>query len=184
MFGSFDSIGTVGMRVRWLPIPLAISLLLDCGLASAAEPSPAARYTIEQPSQDMGDALRAIGRQTGTSVLFDPRVIAGRMARPVSGRLSGVEAINAAVEGAGLEVHVTPDGAVVVRLPAAAKAVPPVPAASAARPAVPARDSLTGSGRAGAGDELAVHDGVDVATQPSSGDSVYQITRVEVTGSR
>ena len=183
MFGNFDSTGTTGMRIRWLPIPLAISLLLDCGLASAAEPSPAARYTIEQPSQDMGDALRAIGRQTGTSVLFDPRVVAGRMARPVSGRLSGVEAINAAVAGAGLEVHVTPDGAVVVRLPAAARTVPLAPAASATRPAAPA-SAATGAVRAGAGDDVAAPDDTEVATPTNTGESVYQITRVEVTGSR
>ncbi|WP_082568206.1 TonB-dependent receptor plug domain-containing protein [Pelomonas sp. Root1217] len=178
--------GTIGFRARWLPFPLAISLLLDCGLASAAEPSPAARYVIEQPSQDLGDALRAIGRQTSTSVLFDPRIVAGRLAKPVSGRLSGVEAITAAVAGADLEVHVTPDGAVVVRSLAAQKAVPAGPSATTvpAIPASPGSASAPASVRAGAADGGAGPGDTDVGAQPPNSESVYQITRVEVTGSR
>jgi iron complex outermembrane receptor protein len=183
MLGNFD---TFGLRhLRWLPLPFAISLmLLDCGVASAAEPPPAVRYTIEQPSQDLGDALRAIGRQTSVSVLFDPRVVAGLMAKPVSGRLSGVEAITAAVEGTGLEVHVTPDGAVVVRHPA------PPTAAPAATPAGPATPPAPASGpavvRAIAADDRASADGgdSDAGARPIGQDTVQQITRVEVTGSR
>ncbi len=73
-------------QASWLPVPLAMSLLVGCSLADAAEPTLAARYQIEQPSQDMGAALRAISRVTGVPVTFDSRIVAGHTAKAVSGR--------------------------------------------------------------------------------------------------
>lgn len=93
----------------------ALAMLLACqGPAAAAEPA-VARYPIEQPAQSLGEALRAIARQTGVSVLFDPGAVQGRISRPVSGRLSAGEAISQALEGSGLSADLMPDGAVVVR---------------------------------------------------------------------
>lgn len=163
-------------HARWLHIPVAISLLLDCGLARAAEPPQLARYVVEQPSQDLGDALRAIARQTSTSVLFDARVVAGRQARPVSGLLSGAEAIALAVEGTGLEAYVTRDGAVVVRLRAA---VPNAPASGSSALRTGAADAPQASLSASAQGRDA-EDGGGAATLGK----VQEMSRVEVTGSR
>ena len=111
--------GTVRIEAGWCrasvrAVALA-TLLLFCGLAAAEEPVAAPTYVIEQPPQALADALRAIARQTGTSVLFDPGVVNGRLARAVSGRLSAAEAIARAVEGTGLAADVMKDGAIVVR---------------------------------------------------------------------
>lgn len=171
-----------GRKLRWLPVPLAISFLLGCGAAMAADPSQAARYVIEQPSQDMGDALHAIARLTSTSVLFDPRAVAGRRAKPVSGRFSGVEAISAAVEGSGLEVHVTRDGAVVVRPAAAPAATPSAPAASAPA-AVHASATQPGEGEPAIA-ASAEDDGSGTEKPRAAHGEIQQFTRVEVTGSR
>jgi iron complex outermembrane receptor protein len=94
----------------------ALALLLAWrGPAAANEPLPAARYTIDQPAQALAGSLRSIARQTGISVLFDPGAVQGRMAQPVSGRLSAIEAITRALEGTGLTAEVMKDGVVVVR---------------------------------------------------------------------
>jgi iron complex outermembrane receptor protein len=161
--------------VCWLPIPIAIWLLLSSTIAGAVEPPHGARYAIEQPAQDMGEALQAIARLTSTSVLFDPRAVAGRVAKPVSGRLSGAEAIAAALEGSGLEAHITQDGAVVVRQPTTPASLPPAPASSS---------PLSVRTSAGLAQEqvnaLAAQNGAPLTVH----EAPNELTRVEVTGSR
>lgn len=163
----------------WHPIPIAISLLIGSGAVDAAEPTLAARYQIEQPSQDLGDALRAISRVTGVSVIVDARVIAGRTARAVSGHLSGAEAIATAIQGSGLESQVVRDGAVIVR-PAAQPAAAPASSAGGGPSLIrTAAASERASVQASADDEpRAGRTGID------GGGHIEQITRVEVTGSR
>jgi len=167
-------------RSPWLPIPLAITLMVECGLCSAAEPPSAPRYVIEQPSQDLGDALRAIARQTSTSVVFDPRLVAGRVARPVSGRLTGVQAISAALEGSGLQAHVTQDGAVVVK-PAEGPAASPAPPASGGGAALMSAASSDARGEPGA---TTGSDANDAGERQARAPQIQEFTRVEVTGSR
>lgn len=163
-----------------VPLGTWLSLMLGSGSA-LAEPAPAARYAIEQPSQAMADALRAIARQTGTSVLFEPEAVAGRVARPVSGRLSPIEAIRAALQGTGMSAELMADGAVVVKPGAASTPVSPASGAPASAPAN-GRSGLVGTGgqpgpevaQAGTGAEA----DRDVVGRPET------LTRVEVTGSR
>lgn len=176
--------GRSGRQARWLPIPLAISLLVGFPCADAAEPTPVARYQIEQPSQDMGDALRAISRVTGVPVTFDSRIVAGHTAKAVSGRLSGAEAIAAAVKGTGLESAVSPEGVVVVR-----RAVQPAGAPSAGGGSAPLRASDAASQSTGvqasAEEEVAGKPASTPASDPGAGEPrVESFTRVEVTGSR
>lgn len=160
-----------------------LSILLSFGSSFAAEPPQAVRYTIEQPSQDMAQALRAIARQTGTSVLFEPETVAGRVARPVSGRLSPLEAIKAALQGTGMTAEPMADGAVVVKPAPPAAAAPAVPAGSAPNPVAP-----TGrSGQLGNGDQRAAAGAAeDVGSAAHGPDArgTQELTRVEVTGSR
>ena len=113
-------------RAALIPLVLA-SLLAHGDPAAAAEPAHAAQYAIEQPAQPLAASLQAIAHETSTSVLFDPKVVRGRVAHPVSGRLSAFEAITAALQGTGLVAELMKDGAIVVR-PAA------VPGADAGAP--------------------------------------------------
>nr|WP_255719768.1 TonB-dependent receptor [Pelomonas sp. P8] len=128
----------------------------------------------------MGAALREIARVTRTSVIFDTRVVAGRTAKAVSGRLSGAEAIAAAVQGSGLESQVTPDGAVIVRPAPVPAAAPFAPTASG--PAlVRTRAVSPGEGvQASPEDES----GTPGRAESSGEGRVEQFTRVEITGSR
>lgn len=139
----------------------ALALLLVCPGLAAADASALARHPVEQPAQALGDALRAIARQTGVSVLFDPGAVSGRTSQPVSGRLTAAEAIARALEGTGLTAEVMPDGAVVVR---------PAPAAGPQRQGqLPPLQVADAGGAAG--------------TEPAAGDGA-RLQRVEVTGSR
>lgn len=156
-------------------------LVFGTGLAYAAEPARSARYAIEQPSQRMADALRSIARQTSTSVLFDPDAVAGRVSRPVSGKLSPIEAISAALKGTGLVAELKADGGVVVKPAPPAAALPVAPAGSGSV-AVP-----TGE-RSGGGDTQeqrrggAADDGQPLPS--STPPAATELMRVEITGSR
>ena len=88
-------------------IALMFGCWLDSGLVCAAEPTPAVRYRIDQPSQPLSESLRSIAGQTGVSVLFEPGAVSGRMSRAVSGQLTAAEAIARALEGSGLALQVT-----------------------------------------------------------------------------
>lgn len=114
----------IGIECIWRRMRQGMALAMlaassTCGVSWAAEP---ARYRIEQPPQALADALHAIARKTGSSVLFDPAAVQGLRAGPVSGQLSAAEAIARALQGSGLAADVMRDGAIVVR-PAARPAV-------------------------------------------------------------
>ncbi|MFG6417260.1 TonB-dependent receptor domain-containing protein [Roseateles sp. DC23W] len=164
-----------------LQISAWISLCLGAGVAAGAEPPQAARYAIEQPSQGLAEALVAIGRQTNTAVLYDPGTVAGRVAKPVSGRMSPIDAISAALRGTGLTAEMMPNGTVVVK-----PAAPP----AAERPATPGRSPsgvptgtrIEPSGVATMG--IAEAEAAASSAEPRDEARHEELTRVEITGSR
>lgn len=147
-----------------------------------AEVAPAARFAIHQPAQPLADALVAVSRQTGRSLLFDPNLLEGRMARPISGQMSAQEAVNRLLLDTGLVV-VERAGALVVR-PAASAAppgVPPAPSSPASPPA--AERSTVGAGTP----ERLAQAAPQTATDAGSGAApavVPGVQKVEVTGTR
>lgn len=168
-------------------VVLMFGCWLHHGPVGAAEPTPAARYRIDQPSQPLSDSLRSIAGQTGVSVLFEPGTVNGRMSRAVSGQLSAVEAIARALEGSGLAAHVMGDGSIVIR--------------PAVGPGASTPSSLRGLQTSGAGAASAEDSSVDLlnrlaqAPPPIVGDAgattatdangvARQLAKVEVTGSR
>ena len=169
-----------------MPVLLA-SLLMRAGLGGAAEREPVARYSIEQPAQDLSVSLLAIGDQTNSAVVFDPRGVQGRMAHAVTGRLSALEAVVVALQGTGLVAEPVRDGVIVVKptpgsVPAA---LPPMPAASQA-------GSVDSGPNGGTGDphrqstQIAASPNEDAATashDPRSNEPDV-LTTVEITGSR
>lgn len=178
----------------------ALAVLLACQGPAAAQGPGGARHQVEQPAQSLADALRAIARQTGVSVLFDPGVVQGRLSRPVSGRLSAGEAISQALEGSGLAAEVMPDGAVVVRPAAGGTSLLPrqdapiqVAAAQATGAALveaaaePQRIQVTGSrlkrveGEGPAPVNVYTRDDIDSSGQPSLDRFLASLNEVSVT---
>lgn len=155
----------------------ALAALLACGgaaCASAAEPQ--ARHAIHQPAQPLADSLRAIARQTGASLIFDPRSVQGLDAVSISGQYSAAEAIGRVLEGTGLLLSVQPDGSMVVRLPQ------PRTRSLLAQDAMEVADA---SGSAGEPRAVAT-DGAGVSAGGTLGAGGGAITseKVEITGSR
>jgi len=175
-----------GFHERLFGAGALVVLLIWSGLACAAEPPPAARYLIEQPSQALSDSLRSIARQTGISVLFDPTVVNGRLSRSVSGRLSAAEAISRALDGSGLTADVMVDGSIVVK-PAARGASPQLPARAVQPSLLP-----TGSGGALPDAEpvrlaqAPAQGGRDAGVEPAAGATAEPAPgqKIEITGSR
>jgi len=158
-----------------VPAVLA-ALLAHGGGAGAAEPPPPPQYAIEEPAQPLAAALQAIARETGTSVLFEPRTVRGRTAHAVSGHLSALEAITAALQGTGLTADLMKDGAIVVRAPAAPGAVPASADSSSRAGAIPV---LAGSAETASG--------ADAGSTPvadASQDGATTMAKVEITGTR
>lgn len=160
-----------------------LCIALGASFACAAEPAKTARYVFEQPSQRMSEALLSIARQTSASVLFDPDAVVGRVARPVSGKLSPIEAVAAAVKGTGLIAELKADGGIVVKPAPPGATLPAAPASSG-----PVMVPTTGRGEAAGAQEqrrLGVVSGngvADDAQAPSGG--MTGLMRIEVTGSR
>jgi hypothetical protein len=184
---------SIGHRSRQAPLRggTLLALLLSYGLVFAADPAPAARYRIDQPSRPLSESLRSIAGQTGISVLFEPGAVSGRMSAPVSGQFSAAEAIVRALNGTGLAAEVMGDGSIVVKL-----APGPEPISQAKVPSVQAvhssNDKTETSSGAGltvlaqahglAGTQSATDAGTSGSGDTSAG--VSQLTPVEITGSR
>lgn len=169
-------------RARFIAPGAIVALLCAAAGPSVGADSGVTRHVIEQPPQALADALRSIARQTGASVLFDPGVVNGRVARPVSGRLSAAEAIARAIDGSGLTADVMRDGAIVVR-PA-----PRVPQTAGGARSTSFTDVPPISGPAPARLQLAqaVAPAASAAgaAMEGAGGAVQNGQRIEVTGSR
>ncbi|MCV2438698.1 TonB-dependent receptor [Paucibacter sp. DJ2R-2] len=170
-----------------------LALALCCGAACASEAASAAKHRIDQPAQPLGESLRAIARQTGVSIVFDPGKVNGRTSRSVFGHLTAAEAIARALEGSGLTPTVMSDGSIVVRPaptpgtsgPASGPGAATVPTlelaprpsgmavavadASSSRPMMAVTASLVNS---------------DAASTEEGHGTVASLGRIEVTGSR
>ncbi|THF66950.1 TonB-dependent siderophore receptor [Pseudothauera nasutitermitis] len=109
-----------GPRVRLLPFALALAL--GCGalatapgaLAQPAE-SSAALFQYDIPAGPLGDTLTRIARESGRGISVAPELLAGRSAPALRGHYSAEEAARLALAGSGLELVVTPSGALSVR---------------------------------------------------------------------
>ncbi|MFT8885380.1 MAG: TonB-dependent siderophore receptor, partial [Acetobacter papayae] len=94
-----------GLRQAWLnrPVILAIPTGLFFALTSLNTlPARAADATVVQaaqtaahayniPSQPLGQALAAYGKQTGIQITYDPALLAGKTSAPVTGSMSAQE---------------------------------------------------------------------------------------------
>jgi iron complex outermembrane receptor protein len=97
-------------RARWLMLTTSVLV----GLAGAGYCAPAGDREFHQPAQDLGQALRAVGRTSGLEVMFPADAVAGRMAPALEGHFAPADAIAQLLAGSGLTARFT-DGAVLIR---------------------------------------------------------------------
>lgn len=111
----------MGMKSFGLKHALLVgAAALGLGTAAAA-PSPAyaqeALRSYDIPPQDLDDALREFGRQTGRDVLFTPVSVAGRRSGALNGQMTERQALESLLAGSGLRFEQTASGGYAVQDP-------------------------------------------------------------------
>lgn len=128
------------VREQTCALIAAIGGLFAAG-AALAEPT---LYKFDLQSQPMADAVMAIGRQSNTNVLVDPREVRGINAPALKGEMTVEDAIGTVLRGTGLTFEKPAEGSIAIRrINAVANAAPlrlaqatsaPAPRATAAEP--------------------------------------------------
>lgn len=91
----------------------AVIAIVSIPAAEAGEP-----VEIDIPAQDLGAALNAFGRQTGTEIAFSPETVAGkRLAEAVRGEYEPDEALDKVLNGAGLVYRLSDANIIIVSDP-------------------------------------------------------------------
>ncbi|WZB72122.1 STN domain-containing protein [Achromobacter xylosoxidans] len=84
-------------------------------LAAPVYAQPAARpATYNLPSQPLGDALLALGRQAGLEISFPPAAVAGKTAPALRGEYSPLLALDHLLAGSGLALKADGPGRYIV----------------------------------------------------------------------
>ena len=99
---------------------LAAGALGTLGALSGPAAFAQQSYRFDLPPQSLGDALRAIGRQTSLNILFDPRIVRNLTAAPLQGTFTASQAIDRALQGTRL-IETRADARSVLVHPAAAE---------------------------------------------------------------
>ncbi|WP_226504332.1 TonB-dependent siderophore receptor [Pseudomonas sp. MWU16-30317] len=91
------------LRPRLLAVAIAMALPLAGTVAYAAEQGAVRSYTL--PAGPLASTLNQIASQAGITLALDPSLANGRTSAPVSGSFSGVGALQAALNGTGLQLQ-------------------------------------------------------------------------------
>ncbi|MBI1686106.1 TonB-dependent receptor plug domain-containing protein [Caulobacter hibisci] len=109
------TMGNDGRLRRMLAGSAAVGVLLVAGAAFGQV------VAVDVQAQPLDKALRELGKETGTNILFSPKAVAGRRAAAVVGRYTPIEAARKLAGQAGLEVVEDGSGALIVRQPGASQ---------------------------------------------------------------
>jgi len=91
------------LRPRLLAVAIAMAFPLASSVAFAAEQGAMRSYNL--PAGPLASTLNQIASQAGITLALDPSLANGRTSAPVSGQLSGVAAMQAALRGTGLQLQ-------------------------------------------------------------------------------
>lgn len=129
----------------------AIATCLPAYTAMAqSRPTAGAATDFNIPARDLAGALDRFSTQTGIQVVYQPELVASRQSKALTGRLTWRQALEALLQGSGLEYQQADDTTVVIRRqgntrsPAAAR---PAAAATQAAPAGSEDAEVTDLGR-------------------------------------
>jgi len=100
----------MGIWRAWCVQALLAAFLLVAAPALRAQSAT----SFDLPSQPLADSLRAIGRLTNTSILFDPPLVAGRQAPALKGTLTTKQALLKLLTGTGIKLSYLNDTTVVL----------------------------------------------------------------------
>lgn len=142
-------------------------IALGCACQMAyAQVTATAHFDL--PSQSLADSLRAIGSETKTDVLFNPKLVAGMRAPALKADLTAQEAIRRLLKGTGLRYQLLNSATVIVtdrKVPASSASEKlPAPSASGKPPSPSGKlPSQTTEDGPPTGDNAAAQNQTDVA---------------------
>lgn len=96
-------------------------LMVTASVSAAAIAAPTAAraqeqgYEVDIPAQPLGDALRALGRETRRNIVFDGAAVRGKRSVTVRGRYTAREALDRLLAGSGLTVSTGSGGVLMVK---------------------------------------------------------------------
>jgi iron complex outermembrane recepter protein len=102
---------------------LGTSLSTFAMLPAAAQDIHTTRQ-YDLPAQDLGSALRAVGRESGSEIIFQPETVEGKTAPVLSGAMTATEAVEHLLRGSGLVARIE-GGAIIIRARAERRRVRP-----------------------------------------------------------
>src|SRR5690242_4832159 len=94
--------GWAGFSIAFVWSALAAPAVAAGAVGIGAAPVAAALIHFNIPAQPLADALRAVGSQTNTNILFDPPLVAGRSAPALKADLTTGQALSVLLAGTGL----------------------------------------------------------------------------------
>lgn len=97
------------------PVRRTVLAILACTWVGAQAAYAQSTYQFDLPAQSLADALRAVGHQTGTNILFDKQTLLRLRAPALKATLTAAEAIERLLAGTGLIVQKSADNTVLVR---------------------------------------------------------------------
>jgi iron complex outermembrane receptor protein len=111
------------LRPRLLAVAIAMAMPLAGTVAYAAEQGAVRSYNL--PAGPLANTLNQIASQAGITLALDPSLASGRTSAAVSGQYSGVGALQAALNGTGLQLQQSSAGTyTLVAAPEGALALP------------------------------------------------------------
>ena len=141
---------------------------------------------FDLPPQPLADALRAVGSQTNTNILFDPPLVAGKKAPALKADLSTEQALAELLAGQDIRYQFVNESTVVLTNPEAPVAAPSAPASASKEGKSSTSDSFRVA-QAGGGQAAGATDvGVQSIPSAASGEAApsSDVSEVVVTGSR
>ncbi len=99
------------------PIAIAFSAILSFFFLGAAHADARTTYPFNLPEQPLSEALKAIGQQTATNILFDPQSVLNRTAPALRATLTAKQAIEHILQGTTLVAKQSASDTVLVQPP-------------------------------------------------------------------
>lgn len=103
---------TTGFSMIRMAMMLGIAPLALTALPASAQAQRA--VSVDIPAQSLSTAIRQVGRQTRTEIIFSAAIIGARRSPAVRGNLTASEALSRLLGGTGLTVRATSQGALIV----------------------------------------------------------------------
>jgi iron complex outermembrane receptor protein len=92
----------------------SVAAILAVLTAPSAVLAQAATYNFDIPSQDLGAALRAFGREAHQQISFNGAAVSGKQSPALSGAYSADDALRQLLTGSGLDYRLAPSGVWIV----------------------------------------------------------------------